>query len=131
MLSSHVGKNEMIFPPYSLDRVKELGDLVPTDFDIVGAGWREVSTSLPPPILLCSIILGEMSKLPSRFWDTSIWIVLERHDNTCSSMAKEGRGFGSFSNGACPRGVGGGNGENWKQKLGDLVPTDFDIVEAD
>ncbi|CAM9575917.1 unnamed protein product [Ectocarpus sp. 4 AP-2014] len=42
MLSEHVGKGQMIFPPFDPERVDELGPLVPTDFDIMGAGWREV-----------------------------------------------------------------------------------------
>ncbi|CAM9752959.1 unnamed protein product [Ectocarpus sp. 13 AM-2016] len=41
MLSEHVGKGQMIFPPFDQERVDELGPLVPTDFDIMGAGWRE------------------------------------------------------------------------------------------
>lgn len=44
MLSQHVGKDQMIFPPFEPERVQELGALVPTDFDIMGAGWREVGT---------------------------------------------------------------------------------------
>lgn len=43
MLTQHVGKDRMIFPPFEPERVEELGELVPTDFDIMGAGWREVS----------------------------------------------------------------------------------------
>lgn len=43
MLSQHVGKDQMIFPPFEPGRVEELGALAPTDFDIIGAGWREVS----------------------------------------------------------------------------------------
>ena len=46
MLTQHVGRDQMIFPPFEPERVKELGELVPTDFDIVGAGWREVSDPL-------------------------------------------------------------------------------------
>lgn len=46
MLSQHVGKNQLIFPPYSPERVDELGEQVATDFDIVGAGWREVRYSI-------------------------------------------------------------------------------------
>lgn len=42
MLEQHVGKDQLIFPPFSPERVEELGEHVATDFDIMGAGWREV-----------------------------------------------------------------------------------------
>ena len=45
MLSEHVGTGKMIFPPFAPERVEELGEFVPTDFDIMGAGWREVGGS--------------------------------------------------------------------------------------
>lgn len=51
MLTQHVGKDRMIFPPFEPERVEELGELVPTDFDIMGAGWREVSEQ--PRLLIC------------------------------------------------------------------------------
>ena len=55
MLTQHVGKDRMIFPPFEPERVEELGELVPTDFDIMGAGWREVSEprSLQHYFLIC------------------------------------------------------------------------------
>lgn len=43
MLSTHVGKGQMIFPPYEPGRMEEIGEQVATDFDILGAGWREVT----------------------------------------------------------------------------------------
>ena len=46
MLTQHVGRDQMIFPPFEPERVKELGELVPTVFDIVRAVWREESDPL-------------------------------------------------------------------------------------
>eukprot|EP00903_Cladosiphon_okamuranus_P021077 g19362.t1 len=46
MLSQHVGKGQMIFPPFEPERLEELGALAPTDFDIVGAGWREAAADV-------------------------------------------------------------------------------------
>ncbi|CAN0194253.1 unnamed protein product, partial [Discosporangium mesarthrocarpum] len=41
MLEDHVGKDKMVFPPYSRERLAELGELVSSDFEVYGVGWRE------------------------------------------------------------------------------------------
>lgn len=42
MLAKHLGKDKMVFPPYETERLEEIGEMVTTDFDIMGAGWKEV-----------------------------------------------------------------------------------------
>ncbi|CAM9996517.1 unnamed protein product, partial [Choristocarpus tenellus] len=41
MLQNHLGKDQMIFPPYSTERLQELGEMVSYDFEVYGAGWKE------------------------------------------------------------------------------------------
>lgn len=63
MLTQHVGRDQMIFPPFEPERMEELGELVPTDFDIMGAGWREVSE--PPRLRIYKQRIGTAAATPA------------------------------------------------------------------